>query len=35
MVFILHTFYELEQRTVLFIRANGVVYDKMSAKFVM
>lgn len=35
MVFILHTFYELEQRTFLFIRANGVVYDKMSAKFVM
>lgn len=33
--FILHTFYELEQRMVLFILASGVVHDKMSAEMCM
>lgn len=28
-IFMLHTFYELEQRIVLFILASGAVHDKM------
>lgn len=32
---ILHVFYELEQRTVLFIPANGAVHDKNACKLCM
>ena len=31
----LHTFYELEQRIVLFILASGAVHDKVSAEMHM